>query len=406
MRLRFALPGMRLRRAAGAMALLIGPIIAALPARVASLRMEVGRAGVDAGNVIESFQIERDGDFILLPVTVNDEEFQFVVDTGSSICVVDAALEKHLTPTGQVARINGRSDNPLFSIRDAFVGEARLPIPGPVICRDLSEMRRVSGHEIRGFLGMSFLRSHIIEVNFDAGELRVLKSATGASGAAVPIRFDAHCCPTIDVQLDSSPAVPFLIDTGCVSQNAVYIKTAEFDTMLERGRLNLIGPGFLSMGIHGIEGHREARIGRVKVDEFEHRDLLVGDDRPNALTLEYVSRFRVLFDFPNSRAYFEPGERYHDEAVRNASGLLFERVNGETKVCAARARSPAALAGILAGDCITAVDKMPVQALSMHQLRRIFSTEDRDVYVTVRRDEQVLRLEVHLPPLLDRPVID
>ena len=404
MRLKFALPVTRLRHAAGALALLVGTILTALASRVTSLRSEVGMAGVDTDNVIESFQIERDGDCILLPVTVENETYQFLADTGSTFSCVDEGLLRHLSPTGQEMRLNGCSDKPLFSIRDAFVGESRLPIPGPVICHDLSAIRRVSGHDIRGILGMSFLRSHIIDIDFDAGRLRILKSASKASGLVVPMgtKFD---CPTIDVQAGPANAAPFVIDTGCVGPHIACIETARFDEMLERGHLNLNGPGLLSVTFHGVESRREARIGSVKLAEFIHYGMPISDSGTNRVGLGYMSRFRVVFDFPSARAFFEAGRRYDDEAGPDISGLSLERVNGETRVYAARAGRPAARAGIVAGNCITAVDKRPIQALSMHQLHRIFSTEDRDVSVTVRRREQFLRLEVHLPPLLE-PVID
>jgi hypothetical protein len=372
--------------------------------RLARLDSDVESANGD-GNVIESFEIARDGDYILLPVTVGREAFLFAVDTGSTVCIVDTVLSRFLTATGELARLNGQSDNPLFSIRDSVVGESRFPIPGPVICRDLSMMRQASGYDIRGILGMSFLRSHVIEIDFAAGRFEILKSAGGASGAMIGIAF-VRCCPTIAVQLDSSPAVPFLIDTGCVGENALYIETAEFDALLERGDLNLVGPGFLSVGAHGVERHRQARIGGATISDFNHRDLLVADGRPNALTLEYLSRFRMIFDFPGSRVLLEPGGNFRRHPATDVSGLTLECDGGETKVRSVRTGSPAARAGIAKGDCITGVDDTAIAGVSMHQLRRILSSEDRLVRLIVRRSGQSRSVEFQLPSLPERCVIE
>src|SRR5262249_54200662 len=53
-------------------------------------------AGPKAGQAIAEFEIAPDGDFIRLPVTVDEHKYQFLVSTGLTVSLIDDALRSQL----------------------------------------------------------------------------------------------------------------------------------------------------------------------------------------------------------------------------------------------------------------------------------------------------------------------
>jgi len=122
-------------------------------------------------NVLEEFEVAKNGDLLLLPVQFNDgKTYQFMVDTGHPTAAVDLTLKRYLKATGETALIAGR-DEPMYSFRDASIGRLRIPPQRDVECRDMSGFSEASGYDLRGILGMQFLRRYVVDIDFDAGRL-------------------------------------------------------------------------------------------------------------------------------------------------------------------------------------------------------------------------------------------
>src|SRR5579872_7424230 len=66
----------------------------------------------------QEFEIARDGDLVLVPVSIDGLVFQFVVDTGSTVGVFDSKLRRYFAPTGRFIRLNGNSRHDLFEVCD------------------------------------------------------------------------------------------------------------------------------------------------------------------------------------------------------------------------------------------------------------------------------------------------
>jgi len=144
----------------------------------------------------------------------------------------------------------------------------------------------------------------------------------------------------------------------------------------------------------------------VTLRRFNHRDLLAVDGPHNAVGLDYLSRFHVTFDFRNAQACLHCGARFDDPSQIDLSGLLLERVDGETTVHAVRDGGAAARAGMVPGDCILSIDGVPATELSMLAVRRAFSADDRILHLTVRRGRRHHAIEFQLPAQFDANVID
>ena len=129
------------------------------------------------GAVLEEFRMAPCLDMITVPVTCSGRTFEFLLDTGASICLVDKSLAHLLgepigrtyaqTPTGVEAV-------ELYLPLQATVGALPLDPDEPVACVDLSGIGQITGRDVRGIIGMSFMRRFALQLHFDSGLVRFL----------------------------------------------------------------------------------------------------------------------------------------------------------------------------------------------------------------------------------------
>ena len=112
------------------------------------------------------------GAALMVPVHVNGEgPFRFVLDTGATVtCVEDAVAERLALPTargasGIGAGVEGTARMRLVRLDSLRVGGARAE--GLTACAlDLAHTAAI-GVEIEGLLGLDFLRSYRVTLDFD-----------------------------------------------------------------------------------------------------------------------------------------------------------------------------------------------------------------------------------------------
>ena len=113
-----------------------------------------------------------------------------------------------------------------------------------------------------------------------------------------------------------------------------------------------------------------------------------------------LKRFHVIFDWPNRRMLLAPGPDVNLPFPANCSGLSLEvapPVYHRLIVKAVLAGSPAAQAGILAGDVIEAVTHgtgglHPDVGLELASVRRELEEPDKTFIVLIERNAKPMRL--------------
>ena len=122
----------------------------------------------NAAPAAERFEVLPFGDAILLPVRIGDETHSFLLDTGATASVFDRsivsgdAIDRHELQTG-----GGTLAVERFLAPQATIAGKSLTVQASVYALDLAQVRRASGLPIRGIVGMDFLRSRIVRIDFD-----------------------------------------------------------------------------------------------------------------------------------------------------------------------------------------------------------------------------------------------
>ncbi len=286
-------------------------LAAAEPGLELPSRIEGDAGAIKPHDLIEEFSFARGCDWPLVPVSIGGRKYEFVVDTGCSDCVLDSSLESTLTKTGITISANGEQDLPEYVLPPMFVGKSRLPVLGRSLCIDLGPFRASSGHDIRGFLGMSFLKGRILMVDFDAGKLAFLRSCPIDASRSFGLAYDRTGIPILDFDVENRKPESFQLDTGLCGASAAGFLERNTVSRLTRDRaLTESGKRVGLVSFHGEETSRVVRLKYLCLGTCKHAELPFLEGQRNVMGLGYLSRYFVVFDFQNDRLFLKKGRRF------------------------------------------------------------------------------------------------
>jgi hypothetical protein len=354
-----------------------------------------------------STSIERHGDVVLIPVTLGEKTYSCVLDTGSSLMVFDNSLKPLLgKPLGEetVGTLSLPNTIEKFESPAYRVGPFPATHKEPVVTSDLSRFRQITGHNLRGILGMSFLRNFVVRIDFDKGSVslsRTLSAETVSNAVKIPFELNRNGLPIIGGRIPAANRpheVSFLVDTGA---SGVALNRALFQHLLEEEQLQIVGKT-ISSDLGNDHWNYKARVKALKLDKFEHTELLVSHtfspQQPSVMGLSYLSRFRVTFDFPNQQLVLEPGKQFRKRIEPNRSGIRFLRPEAETVVYSIDEGSPAQSVGIRPGDRILTINDLDADTSTPFALRQeLDAPPGREIKLVLSRDGKPFEQTLSIP---------
>lgn len=355
---------------------------------------EVPTPEIPSNLVLERFAVAKNGDDLLVPVTVAGKDHPFVVNTATTATLFDISL-----PLGQpvdVLTVNGaekKVEIKVYNPPEAKLGSVSLrPLPG-VFGEDLNSIRQVTGLPIRGILGMDFLGRHVLHIDVEKGEFLLLKSAPKSAGEELPISWEPGGLPYVNGELAPGESVRFVVDTGMGGLDSGSLGILELQSLARRHRVHEIGKSF-SVTISGIRSSSMFQGGVLRVGGFSVRSPIFTELRgstPNILGRGLWSRFAVTFDFPGRKLYLRKSAEFNRADRWNASGLHLWRRLESIEVHSVDQDSPAARAGLKKGDIIIELGGVDAGKSSCFELFEILCMGGQ-IACTVRRGSRERRL--------------
>lgn len=346
----------------------------------AALAQVDNATAVDQAILVESFDVQPHGDALLLPVTIGDREYQFILDTGTSITVFDKSLESLLIPTLSSVTITGHEAT-LYECRGATVGRSRLSLEGWALCKDLTEFREYTGHSLYGILGIDFLRGRVIQIDFEAGRLHVLTSSRGAPGERITLGFRKNGLPTVAVDFPGLESRPFLVDTGFLGIRDGGLSSSSIQHLIDTDQINLD-----DFDVESSES-RAGVISKMKVHSVQEEQRRFGEstnDR-DILGLGYLSRYTVTIDHSEARLYLAKRPSWNRNLARNRSGLRVGMTSQSIFITVVEKDSPGFVAGVSVGDQLLEINGKSVDKMTLHSSRlQLFSSADLELKIVPR----------------------
>jgi hypothetical protein len=346
--------------------------------------------------VLETIRLPYGDDCLAVPVKVGGKEYAFILDTGASHILFDTSLPlgrprdgaRAVTPTGET-RVND------FDPPNTKLGSFNLTSDAPVYGVDLAQYRRIYGRPVCGLVGMDFLKRHVIQIDFDAGEMRFLKAADGSHGDRVELSL-AQAVPTVKARLSNWEDAELVIDTGATGLSCGYLTSPQFDRLHRDQKVAVVGET-RTLTLSDDRTARNGRLSSLSVGDFTVKPAYVVESGRGLLGLNFWSRFVVTFDFPNSVAYLKKGKQFDRPDLRDLSGLHLLRDDGKTYAEFVDKTCPAADCGIKDKDVFVKIGDNPCEKLAMAEIRRMFATPGASYRLTIRRGNAESEVTLTLP---------
>jgi hypothetical protein len=340
-----------------------------------------------ADDVIETFEVAKDGDFLLVPVTMEGKTYELAIDTGSTGTILDTGFAARLTKLTKTVTMNSKTKHQLYVLPSiARVGKSALPLGREAVCADLGPIRVASGYDIRGVIGMDFLGQYVVRIDFDAGRLSLLRPNGARRAGGLTLARDRMNRPTVTADFRTGAAYPFLIDTANVGPISVTVTRQIYDKLVGHEDDFMPGPSGTNIALEGAETCRAGLVRRFRFGGFEHGNLALTDGDFNSIGLYYLSRFVVTLDFPNGVMYLEKGRQFLKRQQFDTAGMRLRRADRRIIVADVSPGEPAQVAGVHVGDCLVSVDGRDAKEFTLFELGNVFSADGGEVHLVVEDD--------------------
>ncbi len=347
----------------------------------------------------------------------------FILDTGAGYLALDEAFAKAI---GYRAGASGDA-----TIR--FLGEP-LPKLGlgtltreqiePVLALDLTDVRAATDRPVVGLLGVDLFRDDAIVIDDDQGELLLVRGGERIASADPIVRSQARLADVLGS--DAQPMRYERIGDGKIALRAtipgardtllLILDTGATKTVLFERWLAKVGnperewhalKGLRAPTLYGDVPLRLVRVPRLSllggtrpltVDRMdagviqgglaEALNRALDRDIAGLLGFSFTRRFRLAIDFRERVLWWSPRSvgTDHREFEHSSVGLQLKRDTKGIRVVSVASGSPAARAGIRAGDLIRALDGTSVDALSMDRVgMRLEGRPGTTVHLTLTR---------------------
>ena len=345
-----------------------------------------------------TFGFTQGENLLFAPLRIGPTRYPFLLDTGASITFFNICLKQYLgAPTQQVSA-QGIGQTlmlvPFFDAPTARVGPFDLAAGDEVAVANLKLLGLMFGRNIGGILGVDFLKHHVIQVDFDEGRVTFVQERPQNEpdwGTEFALSYDPGGLPQIIGKLPDGGEREFVIDTGYQATGS--LDKHVFDALVAQRDLPTRESTFA--GLTGIERTVQTRLDRLSVGPFEYRGLILSRAVGNILGLDFLSRHRVTFDFPNNKLYLKKGRQFDKVDEADMSGLRLLRYADSTVVYSSGHEHgrPAARAGLEAGDVILEINGTDARAYEMWQIHELLRSGDgKKITMTVQRG--TARMEV------------
>jgi hypothetical protein len=349
-------------------------------------------------NILGDFPVYCDGDFILVPVTVGEGTYSFVIDTCATQLILDETLRPH-TPTSTCDANDSDGKGAPDDVFSIGVGSAMFDFQS-VKYADLSNSTQRTGHTIFGILAIGARSDLVIQVDVDNRRLRLLRSSNDIAGDRTKIhRHVASRLPLVTASLGTNAEIvkSFYIDLNARSGVTTLLHSRDFSEVRSRHGFSDVQEravclGALDEGLPGPMGVVDClRIGRTTVHNVN-----VGRKAANSLGRDILLRYNFTIDLAQDVLILDERRTPFEVFARDRSGLRLLCLDDKIVVNAVDKGSAADMAGVRRFDVLEAIDGVAIEGLRLHTVRRMCCSMNESLTLDVRRREEIVQFTLAL----------
>lgn len=397
---------------------------------------------------------------VFIPVTVNDVPLTFLLDTGVQQTIIFSLDEGEDLKLRNVESIKLKGLGSKDAIDAYSSTKNKIEIKNfvdenheiyIVLNQEFNFSSQV-GIPVNGILGYDFFKNHKVEIDYRSKRVivysnqdkSILKKLKKLNSYDITIEiFKPYIYADIK-ENNQSKSLKFLLDTG--NSDALWLfENKHKDVNLPSKTID----DFLGRGFSGdIFGKR----GRIKSflfgnhlfnepittypDSISVRSVNFVENRAGSIGGEILSRYTIVFDYPNNKFYSSPNQKIDEEFHFNMSGIEVEHAGLEWvneifesrgsgikifkdqeqeknslqirftlkpvfKVASIRKNSSAEEAGIKKGDRIISVNGINTHNLTIEKINQLLKSEEgKNISIELERNGVTIKTKFQLKKII------
>ena len=288
-----------------------------------------------------------------------------------------------------------------------------------VLEEDYFRFEEFAGINVHGIIGADFFSRFVVRINYRRKVLTLLNpqhfEEPGKEAYRIPIEVKRHkpyLLATTSFRNDTSVQVKLLLDTGASLSLLLHTNTHPHLQLPAKTIKSNIG-----MGMGGfIEGFL-GRIQNLAINEVNfpevttsfqdiapHMDTTYLNSRNGILGNKILNRFTVTIDYFKGLLYLRPNREFTKKFRYDKSGLLLAASGynlNKFTVFGVIENSPAAKAGIIPGDVIKSVNRVPTSFLNLESIQKTLQKkEGKKIRLKLKRHGKRVKRQFHLEKLI------
>jgi hypothetical protein len=375
----------------------------------------------------KSIQIpfELNSNLVIIPVVLNGMlPLKFILDTGVRTTILtDKALTDILNlPYARRYTFTGPGGAQTV---DAYItNNVSLDLPGVhgeghamlVLAEDYLQLKNYMGTEVHGILGYELFSRFVIKIDYERKILTLMlpeKFKPSRNYQKLPIRVEdtkPYVMAEV-IQMDGTEiSARLLMDSG--ASHALMLESTSDK------RIKVPGEYLSSPVGRGLGGVINGKIGRIESltigmynikkpistfpDPNSYVDTLKMGNVPRNGSIggEILSRFTVIFDFPNEKVYLKKNKDFRKAFHFNLSGLTIKAVGpllNMYEIVDVRKESAGDKAGVMPGDIILNINGESSSEMKLSDVINYFNYKaGKRVSLEITRNGKILRKEFRL----------
>lgn len=400
---------------------------------------------------------------IIIPLEVNGSALSFILDSGVSAPVVFNLTASDSVQFNNVEKIQIRglgTGNPLEALhskKNRFKIGAMYAVEKDmyIIYKDKFDLSAKLGVTVHGMIGYDVFKDHIVTINYSSKKITFEEPTSYTyKNCSKCETFDLEFYKNkpyinayvVDLNSDEEKPVKLLIDSG--GSDAIWLFEDQTLATPDNSFQDFLGEG-ISGSIYG----KRSKLQRFKLKSFSFEQPNVAyldsvssfhakkfKDRSGSMGGEILKRFKVVFDYPNSKLTLKKNSSFKNRFTYNMSGielaysgeeLVRQRRNNRAsflvnndqeststntvvlsysydyefkpiyRISQVRVNSPAEEAGIKVGDIVVKVNGKYAYEFDLHEIIERFQRREGSlVKIEVNRNGEPLEFQFKLKNIL------
>jgi hypothetical protein len=375
--------------------------------------------------------IQVHNNLVVVSVTVNGTlPLKFIIDTGVRTAILTQKLFSDILELKYTRKytIAGPGGN---KIVDTYItNNVSLSMPGLngmpgiegkghtllVLEQDMLELRNYLGVDVHGILGYELFSRFIIRIDYKKKIMTLFapeKFRPGRKYEELPMVIEdtkPFILTPLSIDANNILTAKLLVDTGA-SHSLLLEPTSDKRIVVPHDRVSTV----LGRALGGAITGKTGRVETIEFGKFSLQKVITNfpdsnsylDTLKHSITFrngsvggEILSRFTVVFNFPQGKLYLKKNSDFKKPFYLNLSGLEMKAKGSKLdvyEVIDVRDLSPARQAGLLKGDLIISVNGVLTKDIKLNQLNALLnSAPGKRIRLEIERNKVMQRLEFKL----------